>query len=95
MVLRPGQTICSKESFTGVKVDHERDVRAKFMDYTIATRIPCKKNSKGPRVASAVYLISTSNSKGSVYAYERVFTCDRFRIKYMPEMAVAKLIELW
>lgn len=99
MVLRPGQTLCPRESFTGVKVDHDRDVRAKFFDYILATRIPDEKNSEEPRTASALYPMSTLNAKGSVYAYdlvtERVFTCDRFRIKFMPELAVAKVIELW
>lgn len=83
-------------------MDNDCDVRAKFFDYIIATRIPSEKNSEEPRTASAIYLMSTLNAKGSVYAYdlvtelnERVFTCDRFRIKYMPEIAVAKIIELW
>lgn len=99
MVQRPRQTMCPREAFTGVKVDFERDVRAKFFDYIIATRIPDDKNGEEPRTAAAIYLISTLNAKGSVYAYdlvtERVFTCDHFRIKFMPELAVAKLLHLW
>jgi hypothetical protein len=99
MVQRPRQTMCPREAFTGVKVDFERDVRAKFFDYIIATRIPADKNGEEPRTAAAIYLMSTLNAKGSIYAYdlvtERVFTCDYFRIKFMPEPAVAKLLHLW
>ena len=70
MVCRPGHTICPRENFSGIKVDHERDVRAKFFDYIIATRIPDDKCGEEPRTAAAVYLCSTLNSQGSIYAYD-------------------------
>ena len=99
VVLRSHQTVTAREAFTGVKFDAKRDVRAKFLDYAQAFRTPEKSKDSEPRTVSAVYLMSTGNREGSVFMYdltsERVFTCDRFTLLPMPELAVSKLIHLW
>lgn len=99
VVFRSNMTVSAREAFTGVKFDVKRDVRAKFLDYAQAFRTPEKSNDSEPRTVSAVYLMSTGNREGSVYMYdlttERVFTCDRFTILPMPELAVSKMIQLW
>lgn len=40
MLPRPFQKVTSRESFTGVKTDIKRDVRAKFFDQFLALRPP-------------------------------------------------------
>lgn len=68
MLPRPFQVISSRESFTGVKTDIKRDVRAKFFDHILARRPPSDEELFGPvpRSTPALYLMSTGNAEGSV-----------------------------
>jgi len=101
MILRGWQTVSSRESFTQVKTDIKRDCRAKFMDHIMAKRDPVLDDGKGeePRMVSALYMGSTGNAQGTVFAYdlttEAHFRCDHFTITPMSELVVQKIFELW
>jgi hypothetical protein len=67
MLLRQGQTVSSRELFTGVKTNYSRDVRAEFGEYVQAHVSPSEMNIRGTqeRTVGAVALISADNDRGT------------------------------
>ena len=101
MTIRPHQDRPSIETFTGMKIDIKKDVKAKFMDYIIASRNPDESvlNTGAKRTADAVYLYPAGNRTGGTVAYDlntlSKFTCNSFKTAPMPEIIVEKLLHLW
>ena len=67
MLLRQGQTVSSRELFTGVKTNYSRDVRAEFGEYVQAHVSPNEMNKRGTqeRTVGAVALCSADNDRGT------------------------------
>jgi hypothetical protein len=67
MILRQGQTVSSRELFTGVKTNYNRDVRAEFGEYVQAHVSPGDVKKRGPeeRTVGAIALCSADNQRGT------------------------------
>ena len=71
MLLRQGQTVSSRELFTGVKTNYKRDVRAEFGEYVQAHVAPQGMSKRGPeeRTVGAIALCSADNQKGTYWFF--------------------------
>ena len=84
MLLRPGQTVSSREQFTGVKSNYSRDVRAEFGEYVQAYVSPgeMKKNGPDERTIGAIALCSADNQRGTCWFMSlktgKFFRADRW-----------------
>lgn len=69
IILRQGQTVSSRELFTGVKTNYKRDVRAEFGEYVQAHVLPDGMKKRGPdeRTVGAIALCSADNQKGTYW----------------------------
>jgi hypothetical protein len=69
MILRQGQTVSSRELFTGVKTNYLRDVRAEFGEYVQAHVSPGELNKRGPgeRTVGAIAMCSADNQRGTYW----------------------------
>ena len=69
MLLRQGQTVSSRELFTGVKTNYTRDVRAEFGEYVQAHVSPgeIKKRGADERTVGAIAMCSADNQRGTYW----------------------------
>jgi hypothetical protein len=94
MLLRHGQTVSSRELFTGVKPSFNRDLRAEFGEYVQAHVIPSGLEKSGPkkRTVGAIALIPAGNDRGTWWFMGlrsgKTFMADRWDALPMPDIVI-------
>jgi hypothetical protein len=94
ILLRQGQTVSSRELFTGVKPNYSRDLRAEFGEYVQAHVVPSGLDKSGPkpRTVGAIALMSADNNRGTWWFMGLktggFFKADRWDILPMPDIVI-------
>jgi hypothetical protein len=77
-VLRAGQTVSSRELYSGIKADLRRDYRVAFGEYCEVAVDSIPRNGPGERTASSVALCPVGNDRGTWWFYD-IKTKSAFR----------------
>ena len=89
-VLRPGQTVSSRELYSGVKMDLRRDFRVAFGEYCEVAVDTVPRNGPAARTASAIALCPVGNDRGTWWFFniktKATFRADKWTV--MPTSAL-------
>jgi hypothetical protein len=101
ILLRNGQSVSSRELFTGVKPVYKRDVRAEFGEYVQAHVSPGEVLTRGgkERTVGAIALCSADNDRGTWWFMnlktKGFFKADRWTSLPMPDVVVELLNQMY
>jgi hypothetical protein len=101
ILLRTGQSVSSRELFTGVKPVYKRDIRAEFGEYVQAHVSPGDVHTRGSkeRTVGAIALCSADNDRGTWWFLnlktKGYFKADRWTSLPMPDVVMEVLNQLY
>jgi hypothetical protein len=101
ILLRQGQSVSSRELFTGVKPMFTRDIRAEFGEYVQAHVSPGEILTRGSkeRTVGAIALCSADNDRGTWWFLnlktKGYFKADRWNSLPMPDIVIETLNQMY
>lgn len=98
-VLRPGQTVSSRELYSGVKLDLRRDFRVAFGEYCEVAVDTMPRNGPSPRTASAIALCPVGNDRGTWWFYnmktKATFRADKWTVMPTSALVIETMTSLY